>query len=75
MRRCVMGIDFGTSKIAAVLVDLEKKEVYASGSKIVESNLRLDNSRHREQSISKIKEAFFSCIEGVLSRGGPEVLS
>jgi len=75
MRKCVMGIDFGTSKIAAVLVDLEKKEVYASGSKIVESNLRPQNSRHREQSISKIKEAFFSCIESVLSRGGPEVLS
>lgn len=75
MRRCVMGIDFGTSKIAAVLIDLKKKETYASASKKVESNLRFYNSGHREQSIVKIKEAFFSCIESILHREGTEVLS
>jgi sedoheptulokinase len=73
--KCILGIDFGTSKIAAVLIDLETKEIIYSRSKTTNSYIINENPLKREQDIKKIRDVFISCIEEITDNSDREIVS
>jgi sedoheptulokinase len=65
-----MGIDFGTSKIAAVLIDLETGNIIDSRYKATNAYIPAGSPLKREQDIKKIGDVFISCIGDI--SGGKE---
>jgi sedoheptulokinase len=71
----IMGIDFGTSKIAVVLIDPEKKKVLSTVSFDTGADLPLDNSRLKEQDLQKIAKVLLECLKSEHLRGKGRILS
>ncbi len=71
----ILGIDFGTSKIAAVLVDPADGRLIGASSRPTEAYLLLEESYKREQDIRKIGEAFFACMDELFSGREVNVVS
>jgi sedoheptulokinase len=74
-KKCILGIDFGTTKIAVVLVDPMTKEIIASRSKETGSYIYADNLLKSEQAIGKIHEVFISCIKDISANAEFEIVS
>jgi len=71
----ILGIDFGTSKIAAVLVDPAGGRLVGASSRPTEAYLPLEGSYKREQDLRKIGEAFFACMDELFSGREVNVVS
>jgi sedoheptulokinase len=63
---CIAGVDFGTSKVALVLVDTGKSSVLFAGSEPHGGCLALSDPSHREQSV----EAALKALERLFTRLG-----
>jgi len=75
MRKAIIGLDFGTSKLAVVIIDPESKEVIDSRS--IESHAYIDGIEpyKKEQDINKIDSAFYALMESSLKGKDLDVLS
>jgi len=63
----ILGIDFGTSKIATVLVDPSDGRLVRASSRTTEAYIPLKESYKREQDLLKIDDAFYTCIDELFS--------
>jgi len=75
LRKGILGIDFGTSKIAMVLIDPETKEVLNSYSQKTNAYIHLNDQHKREQDIGKIYDVFFTGIAEIVENVELEILS
>lgn len=75
MRECIMGVDFGTSKIAIVLACPRKNRILATASQDVDSYISFPDSRLKEQDVNRIFDAFNRCVEKVFIQREYSVLS
>jgi sedoheptulokinase len=70
----LLGIDFGTSKVAAVLVNIADGNLVGASSRSTEAYLPLESYK-KEQDIKKIEAALYACIEELLSGRNVHVVS
>ena len=75
MRRFALGVDFGTTKVACALVDLEKGTVVACASTDTNAYVPSSNSLHHEQDPNEIKKAFIGGITACMKRFEGEIVS
>ena len=74
-KKCIMGIDFGTTKIAVVLVDPGTKEIIASRSKETCAYTHDHDLLKKEQDVEKIRDVFISCIKDISTNTDFEIVS
>jgi len=75
MRRGILGIDFGTTKVAAVLVDPDSGEVLCSKSKNTGAYVECRNPAYAEQDVERIKDTFDDVLADVVSIEDVEIVS
>ncbi len=75
MQECIMGVDFGTSKIAVVLACPRRNKILAIASQDVDSYIHLSDSRLKEQDVNRIIDAFVRCAGEVFAKREYSVLS
>lgn len=75
MNKAIMGIDCGTSKIAVILLDPEKRTVLDIRSTELHADILGDQASRREQDVSKIAAVFQKVVTDVLISGNIQVLS
>ena len=63
MGEYILGVDFGTSKVAAVLIDPEKKQIIRSVSAVLDPYLPDPDGRKKEQRIEDVEAAFGACTK------------
>ncbi len=71
----ILGIDFGTSKIATVLVDPSDGMLVGSSSRSTEAYCALEDTYKREQDLRKIRAAFSACMDELLAGREVNVVS
>lgn len=71
----ILGIDFGTSKIAFVLVDPHEKKLLRCCSFHTNADLRLADPALKEQDVVQIQKVFYQGMEELLGDGEARVLS
>jgi len=71
----ILGVDFGTSKIAFVLIDVHTCKIIDHRSYPTEALVGFENPRRKEQSIEKLKKAFYVGIKDMLKSRGDTFLS
>lgn len=70
----MLGIDFGTSKVAAVIVNVSDGSLIAARSRQTEAYLPLEPYK-KEQDINKIEAAFHACLEDLFAGRDVHVVS
>jgi sedoheptulokinase len=75
MAEYVMGVDFGTSKVAAVLVDPGKNRILASSSRQLAGLPRHPEGVRSEQPVESAASAFEGCMEELVGDGGFSLMS
>jgi len=61
-KRCALGIDFGTTKAACVLVDLEEGTLLHSASVDTDAYTECKNPLYYEQDTGKVQEGLFEAV-------------
>jgi sedoheptulokinase len=75
---CIAGVDFGTSKVALVLVDIGKNSIFFSESEPHGGYLHLPDRSHGEQSVEaslKALERLFTRLGETIQGGGIDLRS
>ncbi len=75
VKGCILGVDFGTSKIALVSIDPETKEILDSLSQETNAYIHLNDPYKREQDIEKIHDAFFKSFAKIVENVEQDILS
>jgi len=75
VNKAIMGIDCGTSKIAVILIDPEKRAVLDIRSAEHHAYIHGDRATRREQDVSQISTVFRKLITDVLLSANVQILS
>lgn len=70
-----LGVDFGTTKVACVLVDLDNGLIVNTVSKNTDAYVLLDNPLYYEQDLRKVHSAFIDAVSRCMREFEGEILS
>jgi len=74
-KRCELGLDFGTTKAACVLVDLEEGSLLHSASVNTDAYIRCKNPLYYEQDAGRVLGALFEAVMRCMKGFEGEILS
>jgi sugar (pentulose or hexulose) kinase len=75
MHDCIMGVDFGTSKIAAVLIDPIENRITRTASQSFPPYIPCTDVSLREQDVEIVKAAFLTCIQELFGQQEERIVS
>ena len=74
-KRCVLGLDFGTTKVACVLIDLEEGSLLDSASVDTNAYTRCKSPLYYEQNTGRVQGALTEVISRCMKRFEGEIFS
>lgn len=75
MNPCIVGFDFGTTSLSAIVISLDKKKIEKELCYTTHAYLPFADSRRREQSLSVLSDLFFKMLDEIKAIKDIQIMS